>query len=520
MEGNDASMASRTTFSRRDLIKRAALGAAGSYLLSRSASAQDAGTRRPNVVFIITDDQNFNTLGCYGGNVLTPNIDRLAEEGVRFTRNYTAASACTPSRYICLTGRYASRCESEGFLRQNPEGEQSYVSWNTQLEMGGLNIGRALHEAGYATGAVGKWHVGSGPQQKYPQDGDMRDPEIARVLRENQESTCEWIRQLGFDYAASIYRGNVADYKLDSFNAHNPEWITKGALDFIEQQKNGPFFLYLATTLHHSPNPRQSLTADPRMTPAGFLDEVPDVQPARSSIAERLKAAGVPENTAYCTWLDDGVGAVLEKLDALGVADNTAVFFFSDNGTPGKGVLYERGSHTAALLRWPRRIEPGAVCDRLVQNIDFVPTILDICGVEPPADVRLDGQSLIPMLTGAQTEWRDALFSEIGHTRAVSTERWRYIAVRYPPRVQKQIDDGTLGHPPYHMDSSLDLQKRAMELWPHYSELDQLYDLEDDPQEQKNLAGDPGHADRLAEMKLRLDEWLKTFNRPFGEFGG
>ncbi len=493
------------------------------FLASGAAFLQGVRPRkRPNVVFILTDDQGLDTIGCYGNKVLTPNIDRIAREGVQFTQAYAATAVCTPSRYTCLTGRYAGRCTSDQFLTPNPEGTQSHIGWNTALETDGWNVGRALKTGGYATGAVGKWHVGgiSRGQRTYKPDDSLEDPKTNRSLAEDQARLVEWVRARGFDYAASMYGGNLADYKLKALNAHNMEWIVKGALDFIDQYKEQPFFLYMATTVPHSPNPLMSLTADPRITSAGLLHEVPNVMPPRSSLAERLRKAGVSENMAAYTWLDDGVGAVLQRLEKLNLLDNTVIVYFSDNGpTPGKGTCFQKGVHLPLMMRWKGRLPAGTRCDALAQNIDFVPTILDICGVTPPKEMQMDGRSLLPVAAGKGKPWRDALFFEIGHARAVLAGKWKYVALRFPPELQKKIKDGTLGRPAYQVDAALDLQEIAAKAYPCYFDVDQLYDVENDPGEMRNLAADPKHAGTLAAMKKRLQSWLRTFpKRPFGEF--
>jgi arylsulfatase A-like enzyme len=503
---------------RRDFLATTGSAATG-VLASPLVTAEGQSDRRPNVIFILTDDQNNDTMGCFGGNALTPTMDRLAAEGARLTRAYACASVCAPSRYTCLTGQYASRCDSASFMRGNPPGAQSNVSFNTHITPDTVTVGRALRDAGYATGLVGKWHTGNPPLLPFAPDADMRDPKVADILAENQQRMCEYIRGCGFDYAASIYKGNLKDHKLDALDVHNQEWVTKGALDFIERNSDRPFYLHVATTLHHSPSPFQSLSGDPRVTPAGLLDEPLDVQAPRSSIAPRLRDAGIPEQMGHATWLDDAVDALVKKLDELEILDNTAIILFSDNGTlAGKGTCYEGGAHTPAFMWWPGHISAGNTCDELISTIDFVPTTFDICGVTPPEEMHVDGVSLLPMLSGRDTKWRDALFLEIGHTRAVCTERWKYVALRYPPALQEKIDADTLGRPPYHMDTVIDLEKRAAAEHPGYFDLDQLYDLENDPDEKNNLAGDPKYAEVLTEMKARLTEWLGEFPRPFGEF--
>ncbi len=474
---------------------------------------------KPNIVFILTDDQNPDTLGCFGGQASTPTLDKLCREGVKFTRAYTSSSVCTPSRYICLTGQFAGRCTTERFLRQNPPTRQSNVGFNVQVEPGSWNVARVLRESGYTTGFVGKWHTGAPALMRIPSDANLHDSEVARKLAENQRRLCDYIKRTGFDYAASVYRGNLADHKLDALMYHNMEWVTKGALDFIEQAGEKPFFLHLCTTLQHSPRPNQSIAGDPTMTPAGHLPAPLDVQAPRSSIRRRLKAAGIAENMGHATWLDDGVAAVVERLSQLGKLDDTIILFFSDNGTMGgKGTCYEGGAHTPCFLWGKGRVPAGVTCDNLVENIDFVPTILDFAEIQPPAEMKLDGRSLLPLVANPKTKWRDTIFLEIGHTRAVCTERWKYIALRYSTEMQEKINEKTLGRPPYHMDTSLNLQETALKHHPAYWDADQLYDLEADSGERVNLANDPKHAQTVAELRTRLKEWLAGFGRPFGEF--
>ncbi|MCX7047491.1 MAG: sulfatase-like hydrolase/transferase [Candidatus Sumerlaeota bacterium] len=508
-----------STLDRRGFMKLAGAGLAASALPSAfRAQAAEPG-KRPNVVFILTDDQNTDTLGCYGAKVLTPAIDRLARGGVRFTRAYTVHSVCTPSRYVCLTGQYASRSQDPFFAKASPAGTQSNIGFNVQITSETPNVARALHDAGYATGFVGKWHTGGPALVKYPIDGKFEDPEIAKILAENQQRIIQYIKQCGFDYAASVYRGNLKDHKFDALTLHNQEWVTKGALDFIDQYKDKPFFLHVCTTLQHGPNPLQSIPGDKRMTPAGLLSELPKVQAPRESIAPRVQKAGFEPNTAAATWLDDGVAAIVKKLEDLGLADNTLFLFFSDNGTvKGKGTCYDGGANTACLLNWKNRVPAGVVSDKLIANVDFAPTILDACGVKPPSGMRMDGQSLLPMLAGPDAPWRDTLMLEVGHTRAVRYGKWKYIALRYTAAMQEAIRSNSLDRKPYHMDTVFDLQKVAEANHPGYWDADQLYDLEKDPMEKTNLAKNSDCAKVLADMKERLKKELAKFPRPFGEF--
>jgi arylsulfatase A-like enzyme len=167
-------------------------------------------------------------------------------------------------------------------------------------------------------------------------------------------------------------------------------------------------------------------------------------------------------------------------------------------------------------MYWKGHIQAGSVCNRLIANIDFTPTILDICGVKRPADMIVDGRSFVPLVTGESSDWRDSLLLDVGHTRGIVTQRWKYIALRYPEKVKARIASG--GQSGYHMDSPLDLQLTAEKAHPAYWDGDQLYDLTADPDEKVNLAKDSAHADVLKEMQERLRAELLHLPRPFGEF--
>lgn len=542
---------------RREFLKGgfgAAAGLAiGAGLLSpsRLMAATARSRRRPNVLFIITDDQRLDTFGFLRGRTLTPNIDRLAAEGVYFSQAYVGSSLCTPSRFNCLTGKYASRCETEQFRRSTSAEGQTRVLWNTSVGPDRINLPQALRHAGYATGIVGKCHglnVWSGGRyETVPLDSDPADPEVAVVLRENQARLVESIKKNGFDYAASLHRGNLdsAGVPCKAVRQHNIEWTVKGALEFIEQNKDRPFYLYLASTLLHGPSPLESLKSDPRITEAGLLDEPPDVQPSRQSVLERTRAAGVRDWLAPATWLDDGIGAVLRKLDELGLAEDTLVFYFNDHGVEnGKGTCYDGGVRTPTIVRWKGTIAPGR-CDEMVQNIDFAPTILDACGMHPPAGMHLDGASIMPLLTGGVSRVHDSLYFEVGYTRAVRTKRWKYIAFRIPPSRQKTREERRrmledyvrrreeAGIPDTGAATDPDVPFGHIGLIPggaqtersglkrygkHYYDADQLYDLAGDPDEQNNLAEEPAHKGKLAEMKALLEKHLAGLPGTFAEF--
>ena len=539
------------TIHRRTFLKSLGLTALAGAARHATAAAAPA-RRKPNIVFIITDDQPLDAFGFLRKKALTPHIDRLAAEGIYLSRAYASSSVCTPSRFTCLTGKYASRCQAPRFLRSaTPEGHLD-VEWNTELSPDRVNLPQVLQKAGYVTGVVGKWHNGGGPGvskfwRTFDRRNDPSDPKVAAALTQAQESLHAWVRSCGFDYAASMNLGNFGAHPVLALRHHNQEWITLGALDFIDQNKDRPFYLYMATTLLHGPSPLASLKADPRITHAGLLDKPLNVQPSRQDVLQRARKAGVPERLAPATWLDDGIGAVLKKLDDLGIAKNTLVILFDDHGVESaKGSNYEGGVRTPAIVRWKGVLKPGR-SDALVQNIDFAPTILAAAGATPPKEMHVDGVDLMGLLTGRTDKIRDSLAFEIGFTRAVCTKRWKYIALRIPPSRQRtreqklrmlrkyvadkarregpervkdfKIDpDAPLSHMGFPGGQSTERGNALKKHRKTYFDADQLYDLDEDPDEQKNLAGDPAYKAKLEEMKALLAKHLADMPGTFGEF--
>ncbi|MGE4489435.1 MAG: sulfatase [Kiritimatiellales bacterium] len=478
--------------------------------------------KKPNVIFIYTDDQDFDKIGCYGGKVLTPNMDRIAEEGVRFTRGYVTTSVCTPSRYSAMTGQYAGRNE---YLQQKYAGSSDPVmmAWNLKLQPGERTIAETLKENGYATGMVGKWMIGFPKMDPVSPDANPNDPSVQAVLQRNYRRGQEHIRSVGgFDYVEGVYITNPMGMELpDSFKVHNQEWLTASALNFIDANQARPFFLYFATTMPHNPDLLESMHADPRITPAGFLDQVPHVQPDRDSVIRRTQRAGYPlSQWAGLTWLDDGIGAILDRLDELHLSENTIIIFASDNLSHdyGKLTCYEYGTRVPFMVRWKGKISP-AVSGEIVANIDIAATILDLCGLSTSA-MKTDGRSFAPLLRSDSKGWRDSLYLESAYARAVVTKQWKYVAVRFPKELQQKLDSGEVTQMPQTGDF-LDHGHVFYECdrkFPGYFDRDQLYDLENDPYEQHNLAGDPEYAPVLKQMKEKLTQACEDMPHAFGEF--
>ncbi|QHI69943.1 sulfatase family protein [Tichowtungia aerotolerans] len=503
---------------------------------------------KPNILFIVTDDQDFATIGAYGGNVLTPNMDRIAREGMRFNRGYCTSSSCAPSRYGIMTGRLASRCSAKEFGAKNAPGEQAYITNDAiVLEPDRPTLPQALQAGGYRTGITGKWHLGPHHyetigMQNVSKDWKLGDPEADVVLQENQRKIAAYFKTLGFEYTANMYWDNVGEWSvyIDGYNAQNLEWTVDGALKFLDQQDDRPFFFWFAPLQMHNPcgavKEFAPLVGSERITPAGLLAEAPQVQPPRSTILSRLEEAGVPlkipqtdacvkYGTEYVLWLDDGIGAILNKLDQMGVADNTLVVFFSDNATWGKFHTYERGCNVPLMMRWPDRIKAGSVTDALVANVDFAPTVLAAAGLDVPADLGTDGVNQLPLLDGEKPSVRETVMLEFGTSRSISDGKWKYIAIRHTDR-DREFEKKT-GLPSGHWGAGETVPRfKGLQGWrkwheknyPAYYDSDQLYDLEKDPEEQSNLAANPEYADVLVRMKKMMTDEMKELSRPFGEF--
>jgi len=489
---------------------------------------------RPNIIWIIPDDTSHRMLGFGGGNVLSPNLDSIARNGIVLDQFHCSAPACMPSRYSYLTGHYGGRCPSEQF-RSGVRHEPYSVFFNTVLDpRREMSLGHALQRAGYRTGHVGKWHVGAGREDRdamprFDPHDDPRDPAVAARMARHQEKLCEIVRKAGFDYAHSVIWGNYESLPERAKN-HNIEWITWGALKFIAQcaQERAPFFLSMATTTIHGPNHVSSLLADPHLTPAGYSDEHIGCQASRQSIYERLGKAGIEFNstTAGVLWMDDAVGAVLQRLRELGIEERTLVIFSVDHGPSlgGKFTTYQRGTRIPFCAQWKGTLPAGRVVSALTQNVDFLPTLLDIAGADAPAEMTLDGRSLLPLMTGEQDDLpgRNDLYFEFGYTRAVRTERWKYIAWRLPRSLIERMQAGDMDTLCTHFGRPLppdrvqpNLLTASLLNYPHYFDPDQLYDLQNDPYERKNLAADNRYAPVLKDMKARLRKYLDTFASPF-----
>ena len=515
----------------------------------RAVGATEGARDRPNVVLIVADDLaptmcNFMPQG--RGKSLTPNLDALAAGGVVLGNLHSPSPICTPSRFAILSGHYPSRAVNDEFAHDTRRNDgQTAVAFNTHLLPEQTNLAKRLRDAGYATGIVGKNHVIDIPGfERLPYRARLEDPGVPEQLAANAQHLRDAFHEAGFDSAEALYWGNPDADGIRQLAAHNQEWITDAARRFVADHRDGPFFLYMATTIPHGPfEDERSWQADPRITPQGMLAEVPDPQAPRSTIPDRLREAEAEGwNRANVLWLDDAVGAVVEELEAQGVKENTLLIFLSDHGTEAKGSVYRRGTQTVALMWRDGGFEAGPVVDQPLSLIDLAPTILAQTRTDYEADA-FDGRDFSRVLEGRDQALHDHLYFELGYTRAVQKDGLKYLAVRYPrwarelSRDQRQQRlDKLIGEleqrdrpvptrdpmTPYShltiVPGGADAEQVSIRNHPAFFDADQLYDLGRDPNEQHNLIDDPAYADRLAELRALLGQHVERLPGHFAEF--
>ncbi|MFC1762459.1 sulfatase-like hydrolase/transferase [Planctomycetota bacterium] len=342
------------------------------------ASAPSFAAEQPNILLIYVDDMGYGDLGCYGSETKTPNIDKLAAEGVRFTDYLSACSVCAPSRAAVLTGRYPQRCGLPVCPNVKDDPWNDYVG----LPLSEITMAELLKEKGYATAAFGKWHLGKldlfGPL-KQGFDKYVGSPWNFPVGKAN-----EW------------YHDDEPQGKIRFAQAHQK--LTDATIEFMKEQQTveKPFFIYLAHYLVHGPwSPNKEFCTDA---------EWASYQKKKGHINPVVLPAMVRE-------LDYHIGLVMDSLRELGLEKDTLVVLAADNGpwlpagsakplSGGKYLTMEGGHRVPAMIRWPERISAGQVSNEFVSALDILPTIAAATGVSLPTDRKLDGFDLMPMLVG------------------------------------------------------------------------------------------------------------------------
>lgn len=426
-------------------------------------ASKPATPRARNAIVILADDLGVADVSAYfPDRIPTPNIDRIARGGVRFDAGYATAAMCSPSRAGLLTGRYQNRFGFE----YNAGSDERVEAEGLGLDTGERTIADLLRGAGLHTGLIGKWHQGSQPQFEPTARGfdeffgffagatNYIEPDVPGVI--NGESI---ERRDGASFWKQILR-DPGRQVVNNADKYLTEEFTREALEYLDRNRDRPFFLYLAYNAPHQP----------LQTTQKYYDRFPDIADERMRIYAAMVSA-----------LDDGVGAILDRLDALGLADDTVVMFLSDNGCAayagvcdcslrgGKLTLLEGGTRIPYLMRWPRGLPAGVTFDRKVSSLDVLPTVLSALGVPVPAEPRHDGVDLAPFVRGT----KDGAPHEILFWRSLPL-----LAVHQGPWKLWESRDGAFSH---------------------------LYDLSSDPGEQNDLA--QSRADKAEELRGAFDAW-------------
>jgi len=449
---------------------------AGGQVARAAGDPSATRPRRPNIIFVLADDLGYTDVACYGSTYYeTPNIDRLASQGMRFTSGYTCGPNCTPTRAALMSGQYGPRTGMYtvgGIDRFNWQSRPLRPVDNVEkLAPEKITIAEALKKAGYATGMFGKWHLGDDPRH-HP----LRQGFDEAIVSAGQH----------FDFATNP----KVDYPPGTYLA---DFLTDKAVDFIRRHKDHPFFLYLPHFAVHSPHQ------------------------AKKDLIERFQPkppAGGHRNPVYAAMIasvDESVGRVLGVLDELKLASDTLVIFSSDNGgvggyeregiqggsvtdnaplRGGKGMLYEGGIRVPYIFRWTGRIAPGTVCDQPINSVDLYPTLLELAGAKPPPGYPLDGRSYLNLLThGGQTgENRRPLFWHFPGYLGAGGGTWRTLPVGVIRsgdwKLMEFFEDGRL----------------------------ELYNLREDIGETKNLAA--AQPEKAKELHAQLLAWRKEIKAP------
>jgi arylsulfatase A len=385
--------------------------------------------RPPNVVLIVSDDQGYRDLGCYGSETAkTPNLDALAGAGVRLTSFYVSWPACTPSRGSFLTGRYPQRNGLYDMIRNDMINyghryAPAEYAVSPEMILGAdvreVFLSQALKKHGYTCGCFGKWDSG----------------QLRRFLPlQRGFDDFYGFTNTGIDYFTherygvhSMRRGN--DLTTEDQGTYCTDLFRREALRFVRENHEWPFLLYLP---FNAPHGSSSLEPEVRSTiqaPEEYLAKFPAGTTAQSRRRQGYLAA--------VASMDDAIGEVLRLLDELKVADNTIVIFFSDNGggggsenaplRGGKSQMFEGGLRVPCIVRWPGQIPAGAASDEFLTSLEVFPTLLAAVGAEPPPNVTLDGFDMLPVLQGKERSPREEMFWKRRDDHAARVGHWKWV---------------------------------------------------------------------------------------------
>ena len=483
---------------------------------------------KPNFVVIFSDEMDPNYLQSYNEKSIhpTPNITELAEEGTLFTNAYTTSPMCTPSRFSILTGKYPGRCSTDEFMEEYPYDKPYSVAWNTRIDKPTRTIANYLSEAGYVTGMAGKWHVGDENPDipdipQFSAEDELTDPEVNEKLKKHHEIFRNLLKETaGFDYANSVSWSNFDNFPFKKLAFHNIPWITRGAALFLDDRAKDkkPFFLYVAPTAVHGPAHQESLDRDPTYTLEGKVEDVRNYDIDKSIIKEQIKDIPDPDRHKFVglAYTDKLVGDILKKLEDNNQMENTVVIFMADhNVEPGKATCYEKGNKVPLIVKWPGKAT-SYKSDNFIQSIDLVKTMIESASVDDPLAEELDGMNVLGLMEENAEQVRESIYLESGYARGIRVGDYKYISFRLPEDVVNAMKNEETEYAPNYLNTYKQAHSQiAIEYFPHYFDQDQLYNLEEDPYELKNLAYKEEYRNKLNEMKQELEDYLEKFRHPY-----
>jgi len=421
----------------------------------------------PNVLIIIADDLGWSQIGCYGSTFYeTPNIDKLAKSGIRFSNAYSAASICSPTRAAIMTGKYPARLDLTDFIPGNfPKNKPLLTpdNWQKFLPLDEITIGEKMEASGYCTGFFGKWHLS---KEKLPPESLPHNP------------SKQGFRETFVTYKPS--RNLIQKWQIENQDFHNVDTITKRGLEFIEQNNKVPFLLILSHNTIH----------DPLLENQELINKYLNKEGSE-------KKENNPKIGAMIETLDSSVGQIVKKLKNLKLFENTLLIFCSDNGgkyehasqkpfKKGKGWLYEGGIRVPLIISWPRKIKNNFISEQMTSSIDFLPTILNVTNSGLDNKIVYDGIDISPVFYNkSNLIKRDELYWHYPHYHSgsgmepASAMRWKdYKLIQW------------------HEPTLLNMEKQI-----------ELYNLKLDPGEKNDLSQIEPEIAIL--MKNKLKNWIK-----------
>ncbi|MEP2237969.1 MAG: sulfatase [Maribacter sp.] len=449
-------------------IKIVLICALNSLIFSCKEIDKTVDNQRPNIVFIIADDVNWNDLGAYGNNIVqTPNIDQLAEDGMLFTQAFLTTSSCSPSRTSIISGLYPHNTDAEQLSWPLPKDKNTFV--------------KQLQNSGYWTGLAGKHHLGESVDDDFDTIYEMQWKDaplgLDRRLVGDGSGCDEWIKLL-----RSREQNKPFFTWLASFDAHRP--FSEGIIDNPHNPEN----VILA--------PYHPDTDKVRKDYALYYDEI--------------------------SRMDNYIGKVVAELENQGVADNTIILFITDNGRAfprDKTTLYEGGIKTPWIIKWPSKIKPGSTSHNLVSSIDIAPTFMKMAGLDPLID--FEGVDFTPLLDDNAEPVRDEIYAEDhfhdfeDYTRAIRTTNYKYIKNFYPDLPNTPSADIIRDLTWKSMLSEKEvgaLNEAQMRCFIIPRPNEELYDVVKDPNELNNLAKNETHTNILNDMRSRLKQMRDKTN--------